>query len=84
MAYLERLPALLVAFYQVRGKPAMSSQAFAPTAIRFNATSQEELNQFIRENADSKADLVVEIDRTGIGDCYADVLEEAGFSVQRS
>jgi hypothetical protein len=79
----ERFPALLVAFYQVRGKPAMSSQAFAPTTIRFNAISRDDVKRFIEAHADNKNDLIVEVDPVGLGDCWADILMEADFRVSR-
>lgn len=51
---------------------------FAP-----GATVLLDVDAFIREHEAQRTSLEVEIDPTGTGDCFADYLEQAGFTVKR-
>jgi hypothetical protein len=51
---------------------------FAP-----NATSLKDVQIFIEAHKDDKDRIEISIDPTGIGECFADYLEYAGFSVKR-
>jgi len=47
------------------------------------ALSLKDVDAFIQKHQGNKANLIVEIDRSGVGDAFADRLEEAGFRVRR-
>lgn len=53
------------------------------SVVEFKAANRNEVQRFIDEHADAKSDLIVEINGAGIGDCWADSLEAAGFIVRR-
>ena len=61
----------------------MSVETFRKLQLNARA-SREDLLKFIAEHADAKKDSVVEVNCVGIGECWADRLEEAGFTVKRS
>jgi len=45
-------------------------------------TTLADVDRFIEKHRSQK-DMLVEIDPAGIGDCFADYLESAGFTVRR-
>ena len=45
-------------------------------------TTLADVDRFIEQHRSQK-DLLIEIDPAGIGDCFADYLEDAGFTVRR-
>jgi hypothetical protein len=51
--------------------------------IQRHRTNLQDVDAFIAEYANRKNSLVVEIDRAGVGDAFADRLESAGFTVRR-
>lgn len=69
----------------------MSSHAVAEVkrfeVVRFVAngqakTTSADVRRFIRQHEDQKG-LIIEVDPAGIGSCFADRFEQAGFKVRR-
>jgi hypothetical protein len=51
--------------------------------ILFNPASLRDVELFIIEHRDQAHRLMVQINPTGLGDGFADLLQSAGFTVQR-
>ena len=51
--------------------------------LRLRATSRNDVQRFIEAHAEDKNGLIVDVDPAGIGDCWADRLEDEGFTVRR-
>jgi len=58
--------------------------ASIPTiTIRLAASNLTDVQAFIQEHQESSERIAVEVVRQGLGDGFADYLEDAGFSVKR-
>jgi hypothetical protein len=49
--------------------------------VQLRAASRKDVLRFIKERANCKDHLIVEVDPARAGDCWADMLEGAGFQV---